>query len=182
VAQLGGSGATEALMFALPTFGAMAARQVPWGKIIVAGLLLAAAIACAVMYWRLDAALDQAAAAEKAAKAAEESATLARGDATRWEAASGERDRIIASLNEQIERMTIEAQAAELEAIELVEQAQARADATEAKMAEFRRRANEANDADKPRALSPAARAAVEWGLCRARAEAAGTDPGACSH
>lgn len=91
-----------------------------------------------------------------------------------------QRNDTIARLNAQIEKITTDAQNTQQATLELLDAAEARADATERKMADLRRKANAATDAEKPKQISPSARAAAEWGLCRAAATAAGRDPGAC--
>lgn len=146
-----------------------------WPLLIVAGICLA--IGAGGAAWIQDYRIDGLRAEAEAAKGA---LKIARDDAARWEAAAGDRDRVIADLNEQIQQITIDAQNTTLAAIDLIDEAQARADATERKLAELRRQANAANEADKPRPLSPSARSAVDWGLCRSKATTTGTDPNAC--
>lgn len=145
-----------------------------WPLVIIAGICLA--IGAGGTAWIEDYRIDGLRAETVAAK---EQAAIARADAERWQKASGEREQAIADLNAQIQQITVDSQATTLAAIELVEEAQAKADATERKLAELRRQANAAPDADKPHPLSPSSRAAVDWGLCRTRAATAGTDPAA---
>lgn len=90
-----------------------------------------------------------------------------------------DRDAEIKRLNGEIEKITAEARDTQQTTLDLLDMAEARADETEKKMAELRRKANAAPE--KPRALSPVSRAGYDWGLCRTRAALAGTDPAACN-
>ena len=149
-----------------------AASSIPWGKIILA--IIIAGLVAAVVWFRHEATV-----ARDAQAVAERSAEIATADAKRWEAAASERDRAIAALQAELRRITADAQAAEQEAVALIEAAQARADGTERKLAELRRKADASPEAERPRALSTHARGGLDWLRCRAQA-GPGADPAAC--
>lgn len=73
-----------------------AVSQIPWGKLIVAGVIAALSIACWVMWERMQTAREAQAVAEKAALISAE-------DAERWKAAAEERGQIIERQNAAIE-------------------------------------------------------------------------------
>jgi len=146
----------------------------PLVKWLIVGALVAA-LSLAVIWFRHEATV-----ARDAQAVAERSAEIAAADAKRWEAAAAERDRAIADLTAQLQKITADAQEAELHAIALIEAAAARADATERKLAQLRSQADAATEAERPRALSPYARSGLDWLRCRSEA-GPGADPGACS-
>lgn len=99
--------------------------------------------------------------------------------ALQWKDASSERDQAIIDLQGQINMITRTAQDTQKAALELIDEANDRASATERQLSKLRSQANAAVEGDKPRPLSPSARAGVEWLRCRAKAPA---DPAACQN
>jgi peptidoglycan hydrolase CwlO-like protein len=91
-----------------------------------------------------------------------------------------DRDGKIKQLSADIDKLTADFQDTQQATLDLLDAAEARADATEKKMAKERRKADAAAPQDKPRLVSEPARSAATWGLCRADAIAAGSDPRAC--
>lgn len=108
---------------------------------------------------------------------ARQSRDMALADATRWASAAQMRDGVIKAQKDQIDKLVKDAAESQTAALELIDEANARADSTERKLAQLRKQAHDAPEADKPRPLSPAARAGLEWLRCRAKAPA---DPGTC--
>jgi hypothetical protein len=139
-------------MFALPTFGAMAARQIPWGKIIVAGIILVLCGACVILYWRMDTALEQAETARKAEK-------LARDDATRWQAAAEEFAQIILDQNAASEAQRLDLQRANKIIGDAVTAARQASEAADAQIRTWKEKARANPDQVVP--LGPIARDAV---------------------
>lgn len=137
------------------------------------GLLLGASGAWWVQAYRVEGA--QALADAQTAIAVEKDQ-----DAKRWKADSESKDLAIKSLNDQIASLAKDAQETQQAALELIDQANERADMTEQKLTDLRRKANAAAPADKPKPLDTLSRDAVSFGLCRTRAATAGTDPASC--
>lgn len=127
-----------------------------------AGTVLGLAVAGTIGYFLVSGAHAERDAALKAEK-------LATEDAIRWTAAASDRDKLIADLNEQLAKITRDAQDTQQAALELIDQAQDRADNTEKQLAKLRSQANAAKESDKPRPLSPAAKLGLEWLRCRAK-------------
>lgn len=111
--------------------------------------------------------------------AAIKSEKLALTSAQQWKDASSDRDKTIIDLNDQIKNITTAAQDTQKAALQLIDEANDRASATERQLSKFRSQANAALETDKPKSLSPSARSALEWLHCRAKTPA---DPTACQN
>lgn len=94
-------------------------------------------------------------------------------DAQRWQQAAETRRAEIDRLNAEMEKLVKDHEDTQQAAFALVDEAQKRADETERRLAKLRK---EGKDAP----LNDTARAAADYGLCRARAIIAGTDPAGC--
>ena len=121
--------------------------------------------------WTWDRHTINALKAEKVA--AIERADAASQDASRWHKAAEERRASIERLNAEMAKLVKDYAETQQAALELLDEAQERADATERRLAKLRK---EGTDAP----LNDTARSAADYGLCRARAIVAGADPGAC--
>lgn len=104
---------------------------------------------------------------------------LASTSAQQWKDASSERDQTIIDLQGEINAITTEAKDTQKVALQLIDEANDRATATERQLSKLRSQANAALEIDKPKPISPAARAGIEWLRCRAKTPA---DPASCQN
>jgi prophage tail gpP-like protein len=130
----------------------MAASSIPWGKIILAVVILG--LGAAVFWYRHEAAV-----ARDAQAVAERSAEIAAADAARWQAAAEERGRLIESQNAEIEAARADLVRARKVIADAAAAARQAEQAAEAEISRWKARAHANPDQTVP--LGPISRDAV---------------------
>jgi len=118
--------------------------------------------------------------AEKAEKAANDRADLLAAQHKADETGLSDRDAAIASLNAEINKITVDATNSTQAALARAAEAEDRATNSEAVIADLKRKSHAAAPQDQPKPLSPYARLGAQWLLCKQKA-GAGSAPAACA-